>query len=108
MPLLVTVPPSLVAFAFYKIEQKAIGNPLNVQHVSTNNIFGSRHEIPLENPKYTWKCKLIPFLLQKKLTNLSVDVESHLLLPDNSHVPLNYLLVGNMTPDALTVPIASV
>ena len=50
---------------------------------------------------FTTQFRLKFYELQKKLANLSVDVESHLLLPDHSLVPLNYLLVGNMTPDAL-------
>jgi hypothetical protein len=30
-----------------------------------------------------------------------VDVETHLLLTDYTHIPLNYLLVSNVTLDAL-------
>ena len=47
------------------------------------------------------KNELIPLLPQEELPDLSVNIKAHLLLPNNADIPLNYLLVGNMTPDAL-------
>ena len=101
MPLLVAVPASLVAFAFYESKHNAVGIPLNAKNVRVHKIFRSRHQVPLEAQKSTRKNELFPFLLQKKLANLFVDIETHLLLINYTHVPLNYLLVSNVMPDAL-------
>ena len=49
MPLLIVVPACLVAFAFDKAKHKAIILPVNVHIMRLHNIFGSRHEIPLES-----------------------------------------------------------
>ena len=87
MPLLVAVTPSLVAFAFYKAKHKGISIPLNMQNVCMNHIFGSRHEIPLKAKKSTCKNEFFTFLLQKELANIFVDVETHLLLPNNGAFP---------------------
>jgi hypothetical protein len=101
MPLLVTVLPGLVAFAFYKAKHKGIGIPLLVQIVGMNHIFGLHHEISLKAQKNTCKNKLFAFLLQKELANLFEDIKTHLLLPNNACVTRKFLLIGNVTPDAL-------
>jgi hypothetical protein len=49
MSLLIAVPAYLFAFAFDKAKHKAIILPVNVQIMRLHNIFGSRHEIPLES-----------------------------------------------------------
>ena len=47
------------------------------------------------------KNKLFTFLLHEQLTNLFIHVESQPLLSDNGDIPFLYLLVGNVSPDAL-------
>ena len=59
------------------------------------------HEIPVEVQKSTGKNKLFPFLPQEVLADLFVNMEAHLFLPEDGHVPLKYLLVRDVTPDAL-------
>jgi hypothetical protein len=59
------------------------------------------HEIPLKAQKSTGENELFPFLLQEELADLFVNIEAHLLLPDDAHVPLEYLLVCNMSTDTL-------
>ncbi len=103
MPLLVPVMPGLVTFVFDKAKHKGISIPLNVQNVCMNHIFRSHDEIPLKAQKNTCKNELFAFLLQKKLTNLFVDVKTHLLLPNNVCVTLKFLLIGNVTLDVLGV-----
>jgi len=67
MPLLVLVATGLVAFAFHELKYEAISIPFDVENVSTNNIFRSRHKIPLEAQRGTCKNELYPFLPQEEL-----------------------------------------
>jgi hypothetical protein len=101
MPLLIAILPRLVTFAFHKAKDKTISIPVNVQNVRVNNIIGSRHQIPLQSHKCMRKYILFPFLLQKLLTYLLVDVESYLLLPNHCHIPFQDFLVGDVPSDAL-------
>jgi hypothetical protein len=101
MPLLIAVPPCLVAFVFYKANHKAISIPVDMQHMCMNNIFQSCHEIPLKTQKSTCKKKLFTFLPQKQPTNLFVNITAQLLLTNNTYIPLVCLLGGNVLPDAL-------
>ncbi len=90
MPFLVTVPPGVVAFALYKSKHKTFSIPLNMENVCIHNIFGLCHKIPFKAQKSMGNNKLFPFLLQKELTYLFVNI---------GDVTLNNLLVCNVTPD---------
>ncbi len=92
MPLLIVILPHLVTFAFHKAKDKTINIPVNV---------ASRHQIPLQSHKCTSKYILFPFLQQKLLAYLLVDINTHLLLPNHYHIPIQDFLVSNMPSDAL-------
>ena len=101
MPLLIAILPHLITFAFHKVKDKTISIPVSVQNVHVHNILRSRHQIPLNSHKCTSKYTLFPFLLQKLLAFLLVDVETHLLLPNHHCIPFLDLLVGDVPSDAL-------
>jgi hypothetical protein len=101
MPLLITILPHLVTFAFHKAKVKTISIPVNVQNVRVHNILGWHHQIPLQSHKFMRKYILFPSLLHKLLTYLLVDVETHLLLSNHCHIPFQDFLVGDVPSDAL-------
>ncbi len=102
MPLLIAVSPHLVTFAFYKAKHKTIGIPVDMQNMCMHNIFQSCHDIPLKIKTQKSMCKkeLFTFLPQKQLTNL-LNIEAHLLLTNNTYIPLLCLLSCRVLPDAL-------